>query len=139
MTYLLDANVLISLALQEHTFNKRVEQWIASLKIKDDTLASSPLTELAFIRVLTQLPDTEMSVADAKNLLARMKLLSRVSFVFIADDQGANHLPAWVQTAQQTTDGHLAELATAHGAVLATLDSKIPRSFVIPSIEKKNG
>ena len=43
-----------------------------------------------------------------------------------------SRLPAWVKTGRQTTGGHLAELARAHDAVLATLDERIPSGFVIP-------
>ncbi len=134
MTYLLDVNALISLALYNHVFHTRVEHWVIALKGKKDTLASSPITELAFVRIMTQLPDIELSVVDAKDLLTQLKARSCIPFVFIADDQEANKLPIWVKTAKQTTDGHLAELAIARGAILATLDHKIPRSFLIPSL-----
>jgi hypothetical protein len=43
-----------------------------------------------------------------------------------------SHLSAWVKTAKQTTDGHLAQLAKAKGAILAALDNRIPRAFQIP-------
>jgi predicted nucleic acid-binding protein len=48
------------------------------------------------------------------------------------DDHDVSRLPHWAKTGRQTTDGHLAELASAHGAVLATMDEKIPGAFVIP-------
>jgi hypothetical protein len=38
----------------------------------------------------------------------------------------------WVKTVKQTTDGHLAQLAKANGAILATLDRGIPGAFHIP-------
>jgi hypothetical protein len=41
-------------------------------------------------------------------------------------------LPAWAKTARQTTEGHLAELALAHDAALATLAERIPGAFLIP-------
>jgi hypothetical protein len=53
-------------------------------------------------------------------------------FTFIPDKHGAAQLPAWVKTPKQITGGHLSELANAHGGILATLDEKIPRSYVIP-------
>jgi hypothetical protein len=55
-----------------------------------------------------------------------------VSFTFIPDGQDISHLPRWVKTAKQTTDGHLAQLAGANSAVLATLDRRIPQAFLIP-------
>jgi hypothetical protein len=55
-----------------------------------------------------------------------------VTFTFIPDGQDISHLPSWVKTAKQTTDGHLAQLAGANSAVLATLDRRIPQAFLIP-------
>jgi hypothetical protein len=43
-----------------------------------------------------------------------------------------SHLPGWVRAPKQITDGHLSKLATAKGAVLATLDERIPGSYRIP-------
>jgi hypothetical protein len=62
-----------------------------------------------------------------------MKHSDTPSFTFIADDHDVSHLPAWVKAPKQTTDGHLVKLASANGAVLATLDSKIPGAYFIPS------
>jgi hypothetical protein len=56
-----------------------------------------------------------------------------IRYSFISDSQDISHLPKWVKTPKQTTDGHLAELARANGAQLATLDGKIPGSFLIPT------
>jgi len=84
------------------------------------------------VRILSQLPGLRIEVADAKRLLEEMKTRCPVAFHLISDAMGADKLPAWVKTAKQTTDGHLAELAKANGAVLATLDGKIPGAFVIP-------
>jgi hypothetical protein len=39
---------------------------------------------------------------------------------------------AGFKTAKQISDGHLAQLAKANGAILATLDPGIPRAFLIP-------
>jgi hypothetical protein len=69
-------------------------------------------------------------------LLTRLKVKKTLKFTFIADDQEVSQLPAWVKTAKQITDGHLAQLAKARGAMLATLDRKIPSSFVIPTTQE---
>lgn len=50
----------------------------------------------------------------------------------VRHDRDISHLPKWVRTPKQITDGHLAELARANEAVLATLDRRIPGAFVIP-------
>jgi hypothetical protein len=64
--------------------------------------------------------------------LVRLKAKSTVNFTFIRDDHDVSQLPPWVSTTKQITGGHLAQLAKANGAVLATLDRKIPGSFLIP-------
>jgi len=64
--------------------------------------------------------------------MTKLKKSEAVSFGFIADDHDVSRLPAWAKTAKQTTDGHLAELAAAHDAELATLDERIPGAFLIP-------
>ncbi|GAC1661639.1 MAG: hypothetical protein NVS9B4_14140 [Candidatus Acidiferrum sp.] len=60
-----------------------------------------------------------------------MKNASNITF--ISDDHDISHLPAWVKTAKQLTDGHLAQLAKANAAILATLDGQIPGAFLIPT------
>jgi hypothetical protein len=64
--------------------------------------------------------------------LQRLKAGEAVKFTFIPDDHDVSHLPAWVKTAKQIPDGHLAQLAVANDAILATLDRKIPGAFLIP-------
>jgi hypothetical protein len=71
-------------------------------------------------------------VADARALLLRLKKANGLNFTFIADDHDLSHMPSWVITVKQTTDGHLVQLARAKGASLATLDKKIPGAFQIP-------
>ena len=131
MRYLLDANVLISLALENHIFHSRVERWIHSFQKGKDELAACAITELAFVRILVQLPEIDITIADAKNLLSKIKSKGRLRFLFIHDDVKADRLPSWVKTAKQITDGHLVELAKAHEAILATLDEKIAEAYLI--------
>lgn len=64
-----------------------------------------------------------------------MKTGNILNFTMIADNHGVAHLPSWVKTAKQTTDGHLVQLAKANGAVLATLDTRIRGAFVIPPVK----
>ena len=42
-------------------------------------------------------------------------------------------LPAWAKTAASTTDAYLAQIASHHGAVLATFDHHIPGATTIPA------
>lgn len=57
--------------------------------------------------------------------------------LFIPDDLPSHHVPMWVRKPEQTTDGYLLALATAHDGCLATLDRFIPGSVFIP--EKTSG
>jgi toxin-antitoxin system PIN domain toxin len=129
MTYLLDVNALIALAVANHEFHPRVAAWVQTLS--SGVLATCSITELGFVRILGQAPVYGLSVAQARTLLQRMKE-SSVHFLFVPDTHDASRLPAWVKTPKQITDGHLARLARANGAVLATLDQSIPESFLIP-------
>jgi predicted nucleic acid-binding protein len=95
-------------------------------------LATCSITEPGFIRVLAQAPQYGFTVGQACHLLQQLKAARIVSFAFIPDGQDISRLPSWVKNAKQTTDGHLAQLAGAHGAVLATLDRGIPQAFLIP-------
>ncbi|HET6142040.1 MAG TPA: hypothetical protein VFE02_00925 [Candidatus Acidoferrales bacterium] len=63
-----------------------------------------------------------------------VRISKSIRCTFISDANVIPHLPKWVKTLKQTTDGNLVELAHANGAQLATLDAKIPGSFLIPSI-----
>ena len=132
MIHLLDANALLALGFREHEFHDRVARWVNTLG-EDDELASSPITELAFVRVLAQVPQYHVTIEQARTLLAKLKTARARRFVFLADDRGIEHLPRWVKTARQTTDGHLSELAKHHGAVLATTDERIPGALLIPA------
>jgi uncharacterized protein len=130
MTYLLDVNVLVALGFQQHEFHGRVAQWVK----KESPLhfATCAITELGFVRVLAQAPSYGLVVSQARALLSQLKASDFLHWIFISDNRDISHLPAWVKSAAQITDGHLAELARANGALLATLDRKIPGSFLIP-------
>ena len=53
---------------------------------------------------------------------------------FLPDDRAAANLPVWCDGASRTTDAHLVDLAEAHGARLATLDTGIPGTFLVPRV-----
>jgi len=130
MTYLLDVNALVAFGFENHDLHTRVTSWIGSLK--SPQLATCAITELGFVRVLALASAYGLAIAQSRALLLQLKQTSGLHFTFIADSHDASQLPAWVKTANQTTDGHLARLAGANGAVLATLDRKIPGAFLIP-------
>lgn len=129
--YLLDVNALVALGFEEHEFFERVVTWVQGLRSGEDEFATCATTELGFLRVVA-LPQYVGSIEESKASLRRLKSSSRIPFLFVTDDHGAEKLPGWVKMPKQVTDGHLVQLARAHGAVLATLDRNIPGAFVIP-------
>jgi uncharacterized protein len=112
--YLLDVNALIALGLSSHIFHSRVTAWLKPGHSQE--LLTCSITELGFIRVLAQTPLYKCDVEQAQSMLAAMKRIPYLTFAFLEDDQEAAGLPAWVKTGGQTTDGHLVQLAAAHGA-----------------------
>ncbi len=131
MKYLLDVNVLLALAFEEHEFNAPVSRWLVTLpKQPRAEFASCSITELGFLRIVSTVPLFQADLNRALDILTRLK--SEWKIAFLSDDRDTSHLPKWAKSGKQTTDAHLCQLAKAHGAVLATLDRKIPRAFLIP-------
>lgn len=133
MIYLLDVAPLLALGLQQHVFHGRVATWMQTVANQRDTMfATCAITELGFLRILTQASSYSFTTEQGKLLLAQLKATKGLRFLFLADDQGVEDLPPWVKGPKQITDGHLAGLARAHGAEMATLDERIPGAFLIP-------
>ncbi len=130
MIYLLDVNALVALGFINHEFHARVASWLQSSN--SPQLASCSITELGFLRVLAQAPAYGFTVAQARTLLLRLKEGRTSRLAFIPDEHDVSHLPGWVRAPKQITDGHLSKLASAKGAVLATLDESIAGSYLIP-------
>ena len=123
MKYLRDVNALVTLGLIHHEFHERVAAWVRAQRFPPPVTCS--ITELGFVRVLAQAPAYALAIAQARSLLLRLKKASALSVTFIPDGHDISHLP-------ETTDGHLVQLASSNGAVLATLDGKIPGAYLIP-------
>jgi predicted nucleic acid-binding protein len=128
--YLLDVNALVALGFIHHEFHDRMAGWVRAQQFPD--LATCSITELGFVRVLAQASDYGLTVAQARTLLLRLKKSAALPLTFIPDGHDISHLPSWVKTPRQTTDGHLAQLASANDAVLATLDERIPSAYFVP-------
>jgi uncharacterized protein len=129
MKYLLDVNALVALGFRRHFFHKRVATWVAGERSAEFTSCS--ITELGFVRVLSQVSAYGLTVTHARQLLLQMKTGRTPFLTFLQDDHDISHLPSWVETSNQTTDGHLAQLAAANGAILATFDRRVPGAFLI--------
>lgn len=133
MRYLLDVNTLIALGVVEHEFHALVAAWVGAERSGREELAllTCSITELGFVRILAQSPEYRFTTTTARALLLHMKE-DRALFAFLADRHDVSHIPGWVNYPKQVTDGHLFQLAKAQGALLATLDRRIPGAFVIP-------
>jgi predicted nucleic acid-binding protein len=130
MKYLLDVNALIAYGYRKHGFHDQVGSWMRTQK--DARFLTCSITELGFVRVLGNVRAYGMNVAHARSLLMEMKAWKEQPLEFLPDGSDISALPAWVKTPRQTTDGHLTQLASANGALLATLDEGIPGAFLIP-------
>ena len=130
MRYLLDVSALIAYGFRQHGFHDRVGAWIRSRR--GDSFLTCSITELGFVRVLGNVRSYGMNVAEARSLLTGLKAWKALPLEFIPDGNDISSLPNWVKSPAQTTDGHLVQLASVHGAVLATLDAGIPGAFLIP-------
>jgi hypothetical protein len=82
------------------------------------------------VRVLSGLPEADVTTALCRQLLAHMKADWKLQF--LPDHRTAETLPDWVRSPRQVTDGHLLDLAQANTAQLATTDDGIPGAFLIP-------
>lgn len=135
MKFLLDVNVLVAWGWSDHVDHERTAAWIGAVKRKKATrLMTSPIPQLGFVRVSVQRTGGRVTVAEASETLAGMVAALGTQHVLLADDQEARRFPAWCSSASRTTDAHLLELAAAHGAKLATLDTAIPGAFLIPPV-----
>jgi predicted nucleic acid-binding protein len=130
MKYLLDVNALTAFGFLDHQFHARVRTWMRSEDLHPFLTCS--ITELGFVRVLSQAPGYGYTVTEAKEVLLRLKADKTIPLAFVPDANDISRLPGWVKTPKQTRDGHLVELAAAHEAVVATLDGGIPGAYRIP-------
>jgi predicted nucleic acid-binding protein len=133
MKYLLDVNVLVAWGWSDHVEHERVVTWIAATrKQKATMLLTSAIPELGFVRISVQRAAGLLTVKEASKTLTGMRASLRKRHAFLSDDQFAHNFPEWCQHASRTTDAHLLQLAEAHGAKLATLDTGIPGAFLVP-------
>ena len=129
MKYLLDVNVLVALLIEAHEHHEAAESWAAALGRGDQVLLC-PWSEIGFVRVALAagyVPD----IALARQALVEFRA-GKAEVGFVVDDRRAADLPEWVGTPAQTSDGHLASLAVACGAKLATFDGRLTGAYAIP-------
>ena len=126
MTYLLDANVLLALLWKPHAHHTAVRDWLAAV---DGNWATTPLTQLAFVRLLSlnALTAGQVTPTRAMEVLERDLLDPRHVF-WPADIEFVGPVRSACQPlvgGKQTTDAYLVVLSQRHGGKLATLDRGI--------------
>lgn len=115
MTDLLDANVLIALAIDDHVHHDAAERWLAS---SDDGFATCPITQGALMRALLR---NDTPANRATMVLGRFTEDARHQFW--PDELGYGDVPMYgVRGHRQVTDAYLAALVRAHGGRLVTFD-----------------
>lgn len=134
MKYLLDVNVLLAWGWADHSDHQRAGEWVSEIKRTHGTLLlTSAISELGFVRVSVQRSGGGLSVDDAAFVLKGMLGSLGRHHSFVPDViSSIVEFPNWCDAASRTTDAHLMMLAEHHGAVLATLDTGIPRAFLLP-------
>ena len=122
MTWLLDSNVLVALAIDTHEFHERASRWFAREK---EHFATCTVTQGALLRLHMTL---------AKDRSARAAWTSLAGFVahprheFWAENFAYTELePVHITGAKQVTDAWLAELARRKAGRLATFDAALAR------------
>lgn len=115
MRYLLDANVLIALVVEEHEHHERATRWAATV----DALALCPVVEGALVRYLVR---TGEGAGAAQQVLLAVHALPACDFWPDSLSYASADL-AVVHGHRQVTDAYLVALVAAFGeARLATLD-----------------
>ena len=128
MKYLIDVNIALAALIAGHSEHGRAEKWLGGLAVSDEVLLC-PLVELGFVRVAL-LGKYINEMATAKKVIAGF-VPGKARLVFVPDASRAKDLPPWVKKAAAVADGHLPNVAEAHGARFATMDEGIPGAWVI--------
>ena len=119
-TFLLDADVLIALTVEEHEHHQRVAAWLAGV----ERVALCPIVEGALIRFLVRIGE---SVGVASEVLRLLHANPRCEFWPDSVSYARADLTA-VRGHRQVTDAYLLALVAAHAETrLATLDQPLAR------------
>ncbi|HEU0191568.1 MAG TPA: TA system VapC family ribonuclease toxin [Mycobacterium sp.] len=115
MTTLLDANVLIALAVADHVHHASAEKWLSA---NGQAFATCPMTQGSLLRLLIRQGQT---ATTAKNLITDIAADPRHEFWPDSVTFAAVEF-AGVIGHRQVTDAYLAQLTRTHNGRLATFD-----------------
>ncbi|MGH9949817.1 MAG: TA system VapC family ribonuclease toxin [Pyrinomonadaceae bacterium] len=133
MRSLLDANVLIALLDSDHILNERAHEWFADERERG--WASCPLTENAFIRVMSTPSYSRTRRFSISDRIEHLNEFVRVTnHRFWTDELSlldpAIFSPTRIHRPNQITDLYLLALAAKNGGRLVTFDEHIALSAV---------
>jgi uncharacterized protein len=132
MIALLDVNVLVALFDPTHIYHEAAHAWFGLNR--QDRWATCPLTENAFVRVLSN-PAYRGRLTTIDDAASRLKtLFAGGDHVFWPDSvsvcEGSRFHWRNVQGHRQLTDVYLLALAISNRGCLASFDSKIPLAAI---------
>lgn len=126
MTYLLDVNVLVALLWAPHVRHESAFEWFQA---NGSSWATTPATEMGFVRVASNSPATRGQVSPSRAMDALQGLMARPGHVFWPSDiafvDPVRRLCHTLTGGNQTTDAYLMALAEHKGGKLATFDRGI--------------
>jgi uncharacterized protein len=115
VTFLLDANVLIALVVEDHVHHESAEAWFTETTA---AIATCPITQGSLVRLLIR---EGQSAPSAKAVVEALMIQPR--HVFWPDDVAFDAVSLnGVIGHRQVTDAYLAQLARAREGQLATFD-----------------
>lgn len=125
-TYLLDVNILVALADEDHSQHAQVHGWFGAPGLE---FALCSLTEAAFIRLVmnSAVVTPPWTAQEAVEYLEALAKHPGYEFWPMADDWRSVVLPliANIQGHNQIPDAYLLGLAIQRGGILATTDQRI--------------
>jgi len=116
VTYLLDGNVLVALAVSDHVHHDAAHRWRSAHQ--DDRFATCPITQGTLLRLLLREGTTAV---EASRVLQSISSLAQHEFWPDEIPYTEVRLEG-VLGHRQVTDAYLAQLARGRKARLATLD-----------------
>ncbi len=121
LRHLLDVNVLLAGIWADHPQHAKAFAWLTGKSV-----ILCPLSELGFLRISTNKKAIHAPMEKARILLNQFATDRKAAR--IAADLPA--LDSHAGKSEEVTDHYLADLATLHGARLATLDQNLSHSSV---------
>jgi len=122
--FLLDVNVLLARFVHGDAHHARVKEWM--VKHEERGWATCPITQMGFVRILSNPSATQESVAPSDAVKLLNANLQRPEHEFWADDltfpEALAYFEPWLTGHRQTTDAYLLGLAMHRKGKLVTFD-----------------